>query len=147
MRAPCLSGERCDTAPASASSAIPRPSSRPCQPYTFQLSEKTLRAHSQNLPSFMAFWSRSVRSIPKSSLFAAAICLSSGCAGNTLKTRQLSHADFWGALAELNPDKAVAYAQTPSQKLFAESLRHLMGGDITAAERGFANLQASADDS
>jgi hypothetical protein len=72
---------------------------------------------------------------------------SGGCAGNRLEMRRVSHADYWGALAEVRPEAATKFARTFSQKLFAESLRHMLDGEMDQAEVGFASLQATADDS
>src|SRR5438552_10767857 len=69
------------------------------------------------------------------------------CSGNRIETRQATHADYWGALAELRPEAATKVARTFSQKLFAESLRFMIDGDMERAEVGFASLQATADDS
>ena len=61
--------------------------------------------------------------------------------------RKASHADYWGALAELRPDVAGKRARTFSQRLFALSLGYMMEGNLEPAEAGFASLQAIADDS
>ena len=61
--------------------------------------------------------------------------------------RQVSHPDFWGALAELRPDAAAGFARTPSQRLFAQSLDHMMAGEMPEAESGFSELAGKADDS
>jgi hypothetical protein len=79
---------------------------------------------------------------------AIALCVAAaGCGGQHLEMRQISHADYWGALAELSPDAAAGFARTPSQKLFAQSLSAMMSGDFAKAEAGFRTLQATADDS
>jgi hypothetical protein len=69
------------------------------------------------------------------------------CSGKRIETRQATHADYWGALAELRPEAATKVARTFSQKLFAESLRFMIDGEMERAEVGFASLQATADDS
>jgi hypothetical protein len=69
------------------------------------------------------------------------------CSGNRIETRQATHADYWGALAELRPEAATKVARTFSQKLFAESLRFMIDGEMERAEVGFASLQETADDS
>ena len=69
------------------------------------------------------------------------------CSGNRIETRRATHADYWGALAELRPEAATKVARTFSQKLFAESLRYMIDGEMERAEVGFASLQATADDS
>src|SRR5438046_5921249 len=61
--------------------------------------------------------------------------------------RNVSHADYRGALAELRPDAAAKYARTFSQRLFALSLGYMMEGNLESAEAGFASLQTIADDS
>jgi len=78
---------------------------------------------------------------------AIGIALCTDCAGNRIEMRQVSHADYWGALAELQPDAAIKYSRTFSQKLFATSLRYMMEGDLESAEAGFASLRSIADDS
>jgi len=70
-----------------------------------------------------------------------------GCAHPGTEMRQVSHPDFWGALAELRPDAAAGFARTPSQRLFAQSLDHMMAGEMPEAESGFSELAGKADDS
>lgn len=78
---------------------------------------------------------------------AIALTATEACAGNQMKMRRVASADFWGALAELRPDAAARFSRTRSQKLFAESLREMMTGDLELAEKGFGELRATADDS
>jgi hypothetical protein len=87
--------------------------------------------------------------MPDSGRFSAAIIAITAiaCSGNLIETRQATHADYWGALAELRPEAATKVARTFSQKLFAESLRYMIDGEMDRAEVGFASLQATADDS
>jgi hypothetical protein len=112
------------------------------------MSGKELRANVPNLPSFMLVSSSRFRALANYLLAAAVVAgTSSACAGNRLAMRRVAHADYWGALAEVRPEAATKFAHTFSQKLFAESLRHMLDGDMDQAEVGFASLQATADDS
>lgn len=55
--------------------------------------------------------------------------------------------NYWEALADLQPDEAIAAARTPVEKAFAQSLKTLMEGDLNTAEKGFGELRRTAGDS
>src|SRR5438067_11522306 len=69
------------------------------------------------------------------------------CAHSGVRMRELSHPDFWSALAELRPETAAILATTPSQRLFARALGDMMSGRMAAADTEFGSLRSSADDS
>jgi len=69
------------------------------------------------------------------------------CASAPRPERAISASSYWDALAGLRVDEALAVAQTPTEKRFAESLKNLMVGDLPAAERAFDALRESATDS
>src|SRR6476469_928173 len=96
----------------------------------------------------MRLFSR-VRMLSPKALPAAVVILAlcTDCAGNRIEMRDISHNDYWGALAELRPDAAIKHSRTFSQRLFALSLRYMMEGNLESSEAGFASLQAIADDS
>src|SRR5438045_227959 len=78
---------------------------------------------------------------------AAAGVMLGACAHSGVRMRDLSHPDFWSALAELRPGAAESLATTPSQRQFARALDDMMSGRMAAADSGFGALRSSADDS
>lgn len=69
------------------------------------------------------------------------------CASAPRPDRAISPVKYWGALAGLRVDEALAAARTPSEMRFAEALESLMSGEVATAERGFDMLRRSAADS
>ncbi|MGH7650245.1 MAG: aspartyl protease family protein [Gemmatimonadaceae bacterium] len=71
----------------------------------------------------------------------------SACAHSSAALHATRRINYWEALAELNPDDALASARTPSEKEFARSLQSLMKGEMDSAEQEFGALRRTAADS
>jgi clan AA aspartic protease (TIGR02281 family) len=92
-------------------------------------------------------FSRAMRRASVAVLIPATGVMLGACAHSGVRMRELSHPDFWSALAELRPGTALALATTPSQRLFARALDDMMSGRMAAADSEFGSLRSSAADS
>jgi clan AA aspartic protease (TIGR02281 family) len=92
-------------------------------------------------------FSGAIRRKPIVALLAAFGVSLGACAHNGVTMRELSHPDFWSALAELRPITAGELAKTPSQRQFALALDDMMSGRMARADTEFASLRNTADDS
>lgn len=92
-------------------------------------------------------FSRAMRRTPATAFLGVLTLMLGSCAHTGVRMRELSHPDFWSALAELRPETAVALATTPSQRQFAHALDDMMSGRMAAADTEFGSLRSSADDS
>ena len=76
-----------------------------------------------------------------------ALLVLAACTSAPRKERQVTPLNYWEALARLDAEKAIASARTRAERHFAESLSHLMRGEIVKAEMGFDILRRFATDS
>lgn len=69
------------------------------------------------------------------------------CTSVTRSERRARDIDYWDSLAGLDADRAGRAARTPTERLFAQSLKSLMTGDMAEAELGFEAIRQLPSDS
>ena len=76
-----------------------------------------------------------------------ALFILAACTSAPRNERAVTPLNYWEALARLDAEKAITSARTTAERHFAQSLDHLMRGEIAKAEMGFDILRRFATDS